>query len=347
MKLHESLDTYIQLKRANGAAFENGARSLRSFFNHTGDLALTTIRERHVTTFLDGPFTQTAAWRAKYFLLRGFFLYWIARKEIPALPMPKIRPAVRQTFVPYIYSRGELRCLLSALRATQKPSCKIEAKTFRVLLLFLYGTGALVGEALRLRRNDIDFKRRRVTLRSGRFNRRREIPLGADLYKILRIYCDIKHREASGLNLHFFLDRGGDKLNVVTLNQNFQKLRTFAGVARHDGARYQPRLHDLRHTFAVHRITAWLKEGADLGRMIPALSVYIGQVGLASTERYLSLTPERFRKQLNKLSPKRGRRKWRDDPALMRFVDGLSNGSTSLRGITDRSLHDGAKVAIR
>lgn len=79
-------------------------------------------------------------------------------------------------------------------------------------------------------------------------------------------------------------------------------------------------MHDLRHTFAVHRITAWFKQGADMNRMLPALAAYVGQVGLGSAERYLSLTPERFRRELVKLSPQRRKKRWRDDPALMRFL---------------------------
>ena len=91
-------------------------------------------------------------------------------------------------------------------------------------------------------------------------------------------------------------------------------------MARNDGAIYEPRLHDLRSTFAVHRITSWIKNGADMNRMLPALSAYMGQVGLASTERYLFLTPERFRKELDKLSPQRGKRHWRENPSLMKFL---------------------------
>jgi|ERR1700683_1119054 len=111
-------------------------------------------------------------------------------------------------------------------------------------------------------------------------------------------------------------------LNQRTLIGAFRRLRRLAGVARHDGAIYQPRMHDFRHTFAV-RLSAWIKHGADLNRMIPALSAYIGQVGLGSTYRYLNLTPERFRAQLDKLSPRRGKRHWRDNPALMRFLTEL------------------------
>lgn len=104
----------------------------------------------------------------------------------------------------------------------------------------------------------------------------------------------------------------------------FRKLRRLAGIQRYDGAIYQPRMYDLRATFAVHRLTSWLRQGADLNRLIPALSAYIGQCGLGSTERYLKLTPERFRNQLVKLSPEHPRRKrWREDRDLMRFVDRL------------------------
>jgi len=71
----------------------------------------------------------------------------------------------------------------------------------------------------------------------------------------------------------------------------------------------------------VHRLTSWFKQCADMNRLLPALAAYIGRVGLGSTERYLSMTPERFRKQLLKLSPQcRKKRRWRDDPALMKFL---------------------------
>jgi integrase/recombinase XerD len=110
----------------------------------------------------------------------------------------------------------------------------------------------------------------------------------------------------------------------IAVGRAFRNLRRLMGVQRHDGAIYQPRMHDLRATFAVHRLTSWLRQKADLNRLIPALSAYMGQIGLGATERYLKLTPERFRTQLIKLSPQeRGRKRWRDDPALMKFLDGL------------------------
>jgi integrase len=72
----------------------------------------------------------------------------------------------------------------------------------------------------------------------------------------------------------------------------FQRLRTFAGIRRSDASSRQPRLHDLRHTFAVHRLTEWYKTGADVQKLLPALSTYLGHVDLRSTQCYLTMTPE-------------------------------------------------------
>jgi integrase len=78
----------------------------------------------------------------------------------------------------------------------------------------------------------------------------------------------------------------------ITLQNAFKRLRNHAGIHRTDGGRYQPRLHDLRHTFAVHRLTSWYQQGADVQRLLPNLSVYLGHINVASTQVYLTMTPE-------------------------------------------------------
>jgi integrase len=113
----------------------------------------------------------------------------------------------------------------------------------------------------------------------------------------------------------------GAPISESTISKTFNRLRRLAGVVRCDGA--PPRMQDLRHTFAVHRITAWIRKGVSLDRTLPALAVYMGQVGLESTERYLSMTPERFRRQLYELSSIRMKKHWRDDKELMAFLNAL------------------------
>jgi len=196
----------------------------------------------------------------------------------------------------------------------------MDSRTFRMFLLTLYATGMRTGEALSLLREDVDVNRSAITIRGGRFGRVRKIPIGPDLCARLRRH---KHVLASvpGENPYFFVGKDGKALKEPALIVAFRKLRRLAGIARYDGAIYQPRMHDLRPTFAVHRLTSWLRQGGDLNHLIPALSAYMGQCGLGSSEQYLKLTPERFRKELVKLSPERPKkRRWRDDLALMKFL---------------------------
>lgn len=88
------------------------------------------------------------------------------------------------------------------------------------------------------------------------------------------------------------MGRKGNKIPLNTLERAFQKLRRHAGLRRIGGPRCQPRLHDLRHTSAVHRLTAWYREGKDVQLLLPQLSVYMGHTHLAATQVYLTMTPE-------------------------------------------------------
>jgi integrase/recombinase XerD len=234
--------------------------------------------------------------------------------------MPPRRPVIQQTFVPYTFSREDIRKLL---RATRQPPCKwpssLAPQTMRTLVLLLYATGALVGEILGLTSDDVDSKAGFITIRSRRSYRTRRIPVGADLRNILETYVKWKRRRKL-IGTHFLLYSDGRPLRLQTAGRHFRKLCLRANILRYDETTYQPRMQDLRCTFAVHRITAWIKNGADMNRMLPALSAYMGQVGLASTQRYLLLTPERFRKELSKLSPQRQKKHWRDNPRLMKFL---------------------------
>jgi integrase/recombinase XerD len=90
----------------------------------------------------------------------------------------------------------------------------------------------------------------------------------------------------------FFIARNGASINMSTLQGNFRRIRTHAGIHRIDGATYQPRIHDLRHTLAVHRLIAWYREGVEVQRLLPYLSDYLGHAYLAATSVYLSMTPE-------------------------------------------------------
>lgn len=337
MTLLEAIEDYVKRKRSEGLSYRSSEWYLMAFGKRIGNIDLVSVTAREILTFLDSPKTSPDTWMAKYRLLRGFFDFWLARGEIYALPMPAERRERQRPFVPYIYTHSEIRNLLKAVRSSQKAvRCGIDALTLRTVLIFLYSTGSLIGEALRLVIEDVDLKRGSVTIHRNRYNRSRTIPIGPDLKNVLGEYL-VSRRRQDTTNQQFFLNKRGETLKTSNVEGTFERLRRVAGIGRHDESSYQPRMYDLRHTFAVHRIAGWIKHGADLNRMLPALSVYMGLTGLGTTEKYLTLTPDRFRTQLLKLSPKRGKKRWRDDPELMRFLSQLSNSVPS-RNLTGGAL---------
>lgn len=321
MKLHKAIDAYIASKRDLGISFDGGSAALRRLEKQVGDVDLDQIRKMHICSFLDGPRLAGSTWRDRYFVLCRFLEYCYARRYVSTIAMPDRRLAQPSNFVPHIYSRDELRRLLKAVPSARPDRRKIAPETLRMIILFLYGTGASIGETLRLQREDIDFRKKELTLFSRKFNGTRRIPINTDLCRILRAYD--KKSTNNGHHMPFFRTRHGDKLPHDTLNENFRQLRKAAKISRPGGLRCQPRLSDLRHTFAAHRVASWLKHGADLNRMIPALSAYLGYIGLSSAESYLRLIPERFRKQLSLLSHDKRRPTWRKNMALMQFLDSL------------------------
>jgi integrase/recombinase XerD len=322
MRLSEGIELYVVQRRAEGLLFNHGEEFFHRFCRRVGDVQLNELTARDVLRFLDEPLTSTTTWRGKHQLLDQFFAFWSCRKMAPEFLMPPRKRPVRQTFIPYVYTRAELRALLTATTQVEKSNSVINAPTLRTFLLLLYGTGSSLGEMLALRYDDVDLKKGFLTIRNRNPGRDRRLPIGHDLQEALGKYTRWRNRRGLEGD-HLLLTKTGNALGVPTITQNFRRLRAIAGVVRRDSTPQQPRMQDLRITFAVHRITSWIRNGANLNRMLPALAVYMGQVGLGATEKYLLMTPEHFRKQLNQLSPKRGKKRWRDDKELMRFLAAL------------------------
>jgi integrase len=150
----------------------------------------------------------------------------------------------------------------------------MDSSTFRCLLLTLYGTGALVGETLNLRVGDFDFKRRRMTLGGNRIIGSRSLPICPDLLEELKTFACLKIHNNRAADQHFFRKKARQPLTEDGVGARFVHLRQLAAVRR--WRVYQPRCAIYVSTFAVHRITSWIKDGADLNRMLPALAAYMG-----------------------------------------------------------------------
>jgi integrase/recombinase XerD len=293
MSLATLVETYIAFKRSLGMHFRTEATQLHLFCRAMGDVDIADVTPAAVHRFIAGRGPVTAYWTCKLTILSGFYRYVLSRGFVTTSPLPATLPRLPPPPTPYIYSVDELTRLLAATDTLNGPQCPLRGLTMRTLLLLLYSTGMRIGEALSLLIHDVDVGRRLVTVRNTKFFKTRLVPTGPRLTDALAAYAARRRHLPlpSGEASVFFATRTGHRLWYDDAKRLFCRLRERAGIQRERGGRY-PRLHDLRHTAAVHRLIAWYHAGADVSQLLPHLATYLGHVGLASTQRYLTMTPE-------------------------------------------------------
>jgi site-specific recombinase XerD len=294
MKLQQLIERYISYRQSLGTRFSTNAIILRAFCRVIGvRVAITNVDAKRVRAFLDGTGPVTSAWHIRHNALLGFYRYAISRGYVARSPLPTELPKQPPRFVPYVYTREELLRLLRATDSYQRLRVGIEPATMRTILLLLYATGVRVSEALALNHSDLDLEACVLTVRLTKFYKTRLVPFGTQLKHVLAQHMGRCPATTGGVgSTPLFPSRTSKRITRSWLEKCFRRLREHAGIRRFDGASYQPRLHDLRHTFAVHRLTSWYREGADVQNLLPYLSVYLGHVNLAATQVYLSMTPE-------------------------------------------------------
>lgn len=297
MKLARVVHDYVALKQSMGSRFRTEAAILKAFCTALGDIAITDVESQQVERYLDGTGPVTRYWHRKYDALSGFYRFALGRGYVMHSPLPTTVPKRPQPFRPYIFPKEELRRLFKAAGEFETPRTALQGSTLRPLLLLLYGAGLRVGEALALTLADVDLIARVLTIRQSKFYKTRLVPIGPRLTAVLTAYADDRHRQdhSNDPASPFFVTRTGDTVTRGMAERAFVNLRNIASISRQDGARYQPRLHDLRHAMAVHRLVDWYREGADVQRLLPQLATYLGHVDVAATQRYLTMTPELLR----------------------------------------------------
>jgi site-specific recombinase XerD len=285
MRLIDAITAYVDLKQSMGMKFRGAHAILKAFQRQTGDVDVAAVSPEIIAAFLQPRGPITATWLHKQRTVGLFYQHWITRGLVPQSPVPTTVPRVPETFIPHIYSDEELRRLLAGVAANQtRKGCTIAGPTFRVFLLLLYGTGLRFAEALALRREDVDLGTRMILIHDTKFYKARHLPIGPHLTQVLAEYVEAVPTRRGPAPTAFFLNRGGGPIPQQTVWANFDSLRARVGV--------QGRVHDLRHTFAVHRLLAWYREGADVQRCLPHLSTYLGHARIASTQRYLTMIPD-------------------------------------------------------
>jgi site-specific recombinase XerD len=297
MTLREAIEQYVLWRRAHGAKFTTGANLLRQCLGHAdGDAECDAVGTAQVLAFLAGAGPLTRHRENKYCALAGFWRHAISRGHAISSPLLDDEPRSPVRAPPYIYSRDELRRLFDPtnVETSRRGAVQFDAATFRTLLLLLYGAGLRFSEATGLTLADVDLAENVLTIRATKFYKNRLVPIGPRLATVLDAYLHRSRREGLSRDETAFLlsNRDGTRLASSTVQAAFDALRRIAGVHGTAGGRLIPRLHDLRHSFAVHTLTAWYRQGADVQRLLPVLSTYLGHSDLEGTKVYLSMTPE-------------------------------------------------------
>jgi integrase/recombinase XerD len=296
MKLSELTAQYVAHKQSMGMRFCTEQRTLKSFCRAMGDIAMAEVQAASVLAFMAGTGPVTRDWHRKRDVLVGFYRFAISRGYCAVSPLPTVVPKRPPAFVPYIYSHGELQRLLEATSWCEHPHSNVGADTYRTLILLLYGAGLRISEALALTLSDVSLSTALIQIRESKFYKTRLVPIGPDLVNVLTRYANQhKNDHSAQPDTPFFVSRIGNGMTRATAEAIFRQVRRYAGVQRLDGARFQPRLHDLRHSFAVHRLISWYRQGADVQRLLPQLATYLGHAHIAATQRYLTMTPELLR----------------------------------------------------
>jgi integrase/recombinase XerD len=294
MKLIDVINDYVILQRSLGMRFESASRLLRQFSGSMGDICIGEVNPQAVAAFLQGTGPLSATWALKHSVLSGLYRFAIGRSYVSSSPLPTNLPKLPQQQTPYVYSADELRRLIEATSILHVAHSRLQAPMYRTLLMLLYGSGLRIGEALGLSLRDVDLVERIVTVRKTKFFKTRLVPVGPKLAHESAAHITRRHQLSmpAGEDSAVFTTRTGrgwPYQHVITL---FQHMRRAPHIDRPAGELRPPRLHDLRHTAAVHRVLAWYRSGKDVQRLLPQLATYLGHADIRSTQRYLQMTPE-------------------------------------------------------
>lgn len=316
MTLSEAVSDYVSRRRADGSPFVSSAAILKILCIHCGDLDMQDLCADHIESFIHSPKISPGTRSARYSVVSGFMTFYRVRGSLPLLQVEK--PVTRRDYrIPIIYTHQQIRTLLNTATKANWQGDEIDGSTLRMILLVLYATGATVNEVVHLRRLNVDLKRRCIEFKGTPRQSCRTLPIGRDLYtelgKYIRTHCK-NSRETL-----LFCFKSGREIKRCNLWNRFGRLCAMAEIPNsRDG--HVPRLHDLRATFAVHRLTSAIRAGQSLNDLIPALSTYLGSSVLTRAEYFLSFIPERFSADLEKLSSTKRRTHWRDKPELLNYL---------------------------
>ncbi len=291
--LSEQIGRFIELRRLSGTDYSSQARLLGYFDRF---LAEQYPNGSFVTRHIIDHYLQSLShlrprvWLNRSCVVRQLCRYIAQTEPRCHVPEPMRCVTASKVFHPYIFSEQEIEALLSAASALPPPE-SLRPHTYRTLFGLLYTTGIRIGEALALTLKDFHSELDLLYIAEGKFRKTRWVPLHPSTSRILNQYIERRLRNGPRTpDSPLFINLWTHSLRHYSVYQTFRQLLEKCGIVhnKHTG----PRIHELRHTFAVHRLLAWYRDKQDVNARLPALATYMGHVSICSTHIYLRPTAE-------------------------------------------------------
>jgi len=290
--LREHAEDYIAFKRAGGVKATKEAMMLYRFVSFAQQWepeAKAVTKECAIRWENMSPEEAPSNQQHRKSMLMRFAKYLISR-GIDAYVYPKFR-YMPTSFVPHIFTNEELARLFTACDDTRTPNL-VRSDVTALIFRMMYATGMRASEATNLKLRDVDDVQGVIRINDAKFDKERLLPIHNDLLARIKRYSNKVHA-FMGQDSPFYPNPHKNHYSPGGIYSMFRE-RLWAAEISHGGKGNGPRLHDLRHTFAVHCLRRAVLNGDDLSVMMKYLSVYLGHVDILSTQAYLRLTADMY-----------------------------------------------------
>jgi integrase len=287
--LRAALGEYLATRRGLGFKLVRGGKLLPGFIDYLDQSGSVFITRQLAVAWATQPRDAHPAWWAgRLSLVRGFAKYLQALDSRHEVPPVELLLHCRSRSTPYIYEPAEITALREAVTTLRRP---LMVATYDTFLCLLAVSGLRTGEAIALDDGDVDLGHGVLVVRKSKFGKTREVPVHPTTIRALVRYVHDRDRLVHRRRTRaFFVSTAGTRLIYNNVHAIFFRLVAIAGLA--DRWPRRPRIHDLRHTFAVRTVLAWYRAGIDVEARLPTLSTYLGHISPSATYWYLTAVPE-------------------------------------------------------
>ncbi|WP_331752059.1 tyrosine-type recombinase/integrase [Streptomyces sp. NBC_00829] len=288
--LRRHLADYLIIRRGMGFKLERAESLLGQFLDYIEHQRGETVTIEHALAWATAP-GGAGWWHAlRMSAIRPFAVYLHALDPAHQVPPPGLISYGSHRATPYLYSDADIHALLQA--ASCHPGRRTTTLTYPALIGLLAATGMRIGEALALDTGDFDAERGILTIRDTKFGKSRLLPLHSTTTAALGQYLEASRRQGPAPRTEaLFLSTAGTRLHYDRVHKTFRRMTRDAGLVPRSAA-CRPRVHDLRHSFAVTTLLEGYRRGDDMRTVIPRLSTYLGHADPKHTYWYLSAAPE-------------------------------------------------------